>query len=172
VERSRPLVFHPARVPPGAHTAGLLLGPAALAAAYLWNPFGLLSTVAGTTTPLENAAVAAALLGGAARNAPLAAAGLAAGAYLGLHPVLLAVRRARAPGRARRRRPRAASASGAPLAAPTAAVSFWQVDPPRKACSAHPAKTLACQAGLPSPPPHEHTRPTNPLHATPRSHWP
>jgi hypothetical protein len=71
---------------------GLLLSPAGLAAAYLWNPLAILSCVAGTTTPLENAAVLLALLGGALRNAPLAAAGLAAGAYIGLHPLLLAVR--------------------------------------------------------------------------------
>ncbi|GBF91289.1 phosphatidylinositol glycan anchor biosynthesis class U [Raphidocelis subcapitata] len=71
--------------------AGMLLSPAALAAAYLWNPLTIASCVAGATTPLENAAVAVALLGGAARNAPLAAAGVAAGAYVGLHPLLLAL---------------------------------------------------------------------------------
>lgn len=69
----------------------MLLGPAALAAAYLWNPLGVMSSLAGTTTPLENLAVAATLLGGASRNAPLAAAGAAAGAYVGLHPLLLLV---------------------------------------------------------------------------------
>ncbi|KAI8476908.1 MAG: GPI transamidase subunit PIG-U-domain-containing protein, partial [Monoraphidium minutum] len=74
-----------------AEAMGLLLGPAALAAAYLWNPLAMLSSIAGTTTPLENLAVMVSLLGGAARNAPLAAAGLAAGAYVGLHPLLLAV---------------------------------------------------------------------------------
>jgi hypothetical protein len=79
---------HPHPAPP----AGLLLSPAALAAAYLWNPLAILSCVAGATTPLENAATLLALLGGAARDAPLAAAGLAAAAYVGLHPLLLAVR--------------------------------------------------------------------------------
>lgn len=57
-----------------------------------------LSTIGGTTTPLENLAVLVELLGGATRNPPLAAAGLAVGTYLGLHPLLLAVRFQSLPG--------------------------------------------------------------------------
>ena len=87
-----PCLHSPSRTHIPTHrNAGLLLSPAGLAAAYLWNPLALLATLAGATTPLENAAVMAALIGGAARNAPLAAAGVAAAAYVGLQPLLLAV---------------------------------------------------------------------------------
>lgn len=59
--------------------------------AYLFNPFAILSCVAGTLTSAENAAVMLALAGGCLRNGPLAGFGLALGGYLGLHPLLLLV---------------------------------------------------------------------------------
>lgn len=59
---------------------------------YLYNPFTVLSCVAGTLTSAENAAVLVAVAGACRRNGPLAGLGLALGAYLGLHPLLLLVR--------------------------------------------------------------------------------
>lgn len=58
---------------------------------YLFNPFTIITCVAGTTTSAENAAVLVALAGGCLGNGPLAGFGLAVGAYLGLHPLLLLV---------------------------------------------------------------------------------
>lgn len=67
------------------------LSPRQLALCYLFNPFTVLSCVAGSLTSAENAAVMVAVAGGCSRNGPLVGAGLAAGAYLGLHPLLLLV---------------------------------------------------------------------------------
>jgi hypothetical protein len=63
-----------------------------LALCYLFNPFTIASCVAGTLTSAENAAVLVAVAGGCLRNGPLVGFGLAVGAYLGLHPLLLLVR--------------------------------------------------------------------------------
>lgn len=67
------------------------LSASQLATAYLFNPFAILSCVAGTLTSAENAAVMLALAGGCLRNGPLTGFGLALGGYLGLHPLLLLV---------------------------------------------------------------------------------
>lgn len=50
-----------------------------------------MTCVAGTLTSAENAAVLVAVAGGCLRNGPLGGFGLAVGAYLGLHPLLLLV---------------------------------------------------------------------------------
>ena len=58
---------------------------------YLWNPFAILSSVAGTSSSLENLLILVGVLGGVEGNVPLASFGVAAGAYVGLHPLLLMV---------------------------------------------------------------------------------
>lgn len=68
------------------------LTPQQLALLYLFNPFAVLSCVAGSSTPAENAALLVAVAGGCLRNGPLAGFGLAAAAYLGLQPLLMLVR--------------------------------------------------------------------------------
>lgn len=66
--------------------------PAAASAAYLWNPFTLAACLGASSGCLENAAVLVAVMGGVVGDVQLAAPGLAAAAYLGLHPILLLVR--------------------------------------------------------------------------------
>jgi len=65
--------------------------PHQLAAFYLWNPFGVLACASGSSSPMENAAIMAALYGAAAGDAAVAAFGVAVGAYLALNPLLLLV---------------------------------------------------------------------------------
>lgn len=67
--------------------------PLAASTAYLWGPFTLASCLGASTGSLENAAVLVAILGGVTGDSTVAGAGFAAAAYLGLHPILLAVRR-------------------------------------------------------------------------------
>ena len=69
-----------------------IASPDAAMAVYLLNPFSLLSSVAGTTTPLENLSVVAALHAACRGDLVLAALSAACGGYLGLHPLLLLVR--------------------------------------------------------------------------------
>lgn len=68
------------------------VSPDTLAALYLWNPLVIAAAVGGSTGGLENAAVFAALSAASHGDARMAAAALAGASYLGLHPVLLAVR--------------------------------------------------------------------------------
>jgi hypothetical protein len=58
---------------------------------YLWNPLAILSCVAGTSSGLENLLLLIGVLGGVQGNIPLASFGIAAGAYVGMHPLLLTV---------------------------------------------------------------------------------
>jgi hypothetical protein len=67
------------------------LSPQQLSLLYLLNPFAVLACVAGSSTSAENMGVMLAVAGGVMRNAPMAAAGVAVGAYMGLHPALLVV---------------------------------------------------------------------------------
>jgi phosphatidylinositol glycan class U len=67
------------------------LSPQQLSLLYLLNPFAVLACVAGSTISAENMGVMLAVAGGVTRNAPMAAAGVAVGAYMGLHPALLVV---------------------------------------------------------------------------------
>lgn len=68
------------------------VSPDTLAALYLWNPLVIAAAVGGSIGGLENAAVFAALSTASYGDARMAAAAMAGASYLGLHPVLLAVR--------------------------------------------------------------------------------
>jgi phosphatidylinositol glycan class U len=68
------------------------LSPQQLSLLYLLNPFAVLACVAGSSTSAASMGVMLAVAGGVARNAPMAAAGVAVGAYMGLHHALLVVR--------------------------------------------------------------------------------
>lgn len=70
---------------------GSWLSPEQLSLLYLLNPFTVLICVAGTTTSAENMAVMLAVAGGVTCKGPLAGFGVALGAYMGLHPLLLMV---------------------------------------------------------------------------------
>lgn len=70
------------------------LSPEQLSLLYLLNPFTILTCVAGSSTSAENMGVILAVAGGLMRNAPMAAAGVAVGTYMGLQPALLVVSRA------------------------------------------------------------------------------
>ncbi|KAG2491435.1 hypothetical protein HYH03_010221 [Edaphochlamys debaryana] len=63
--------------------------PSVLAWVYLLNPFSLLASVAGTTSPLEGLAIVTALYGTCVRRPGLAVLGLAAAGYLSLHCLVL-----------------------------------------------------------------------------------
>ncbi|WIA30077.1 hypothetical protein OEZ86_000172 [Tetradesmus obliquus] len=67
------------------------LSPQQLSLLYLLQPFAVLACVAGSSTSAENMGVLLAVAGGVTRNAPMAAAGVAVGTYMGLHPALLVV---------------------------------------------------------------------------------
>ena len=62
----------------------------AAAALYLWSPGAVLVCVAGSLAPFENCAVFLAVYGAASRRVALSAFSLAAAAYVGMHPALLA----------------------------------------------------------------------------------
>ena len=93
VQSTHPCSLHAGDPPRSQIVPRPLAGPDAVMAVYLLNPFSVLSSVAGTTTPLENLCVVAALYAAACRrDVVLAALALAFGGYLGLHPLLLLVR--------------------------------------------------------------------------------
>ncbi|KAG1676962.1 hypothetical protein FOA52_014838 [Chlamydomonas sp. UWO 241] len=71
--------------------AAASVGEDVLVALYLFNPLTLAACVGCTTTCLESAAVVGAVAGAATGSAWSAAACVAVGAYLGLHPLLLLV---------------------------------------------------------------------------------
>ncbi|EFJ51630.1 hypothetical protein VOLCADRAFT_87261 [Volvox carteri f. nagariensis] len=63
--------------------------PSALVWTYLLNPFTLAAAAGGTTSPLENLAVVAALYGACKARPGLAALGLAVSTYMSLHSAVL-----------------------------------------------------------------------------------
>ena len=69
-----------------------LAGPDVVMAFFLLNPFSVMATSAGTTTPFENLCIVAALYAASCpRDLVFSALAVASGAYLGLHPLMLLV---------------------------------------------------------------------------------